>query len=97
MEELTKKQRAIHTTGDYLQRVAVATTRYDRVRLSCDLYDEMIRQPILVANNPFFRRTTLEKLHGLRDELKEGDDPELVARYQWIIARRAPGRDHACL
>ena len=82
-----EKQRAIQITGDYLHRVAAAPTRNDRLRLSCDLYDEMIRQPILVANNPAFRRTTLEKLHGLLGELKEGDDPELVARYQWIIAR----------
>ena len=82
-----EKQRAMQATRNFLNQVAVAGTRNDRIRITCDLYDEVIRQPILVASNPRFRETTVERIYGIRDEIKEGDDPDLVARYQWIIAR----------
>jgi hypothetical protein len=82
-----EKQRSMRVVREYLGRISAEKSRAVRVRLVCDLYDELLRQPLLMAAHPIFRQTTNERIYGLRDELKEDDDAEVVARFHWVIHR----------
>jgi hypothetical protein len=82
-----EKQRSIRITRDFLNRIETEKSRAIRLRLVCDLYDELLRQPLLMAAHPNFRQTANERIYGLRDELKEEDDAEVVARFHWVVCR----------
>lgn len=67
---LEEKNKSIDTIRGFLERFE-NSTKEQRVLVAVDLYNEMIRQPILVANSVKFRNQATQTLANLSQEIKE--------------------------
>jgi hypothetical protein len=65
-----EKNKSINTIRGYLERFE-ASTKEQRVLVAVDLYNEIIRQPLLAAHNVRFRNQTIQTLNTLAQEIKD--------------------------
>ena len=69
-----EKQMAIDYTQSALRLVESASTRTNRIYYAAQLYNELARQPILIAQHLAFRQTVINKMTELENELRRGPE-----------------------
>jgi hypothetical protein len=69
-----EKQLAMDYTRSALRLVESASTRADRIYYAAQLYTELARQPIIVAQHVTFRQTVINKMAELENELSKGPE-----------------------